>query len=75
MITPEWNWFTKDGLPIYSRDWVPSLETKGVVCLVLGVGEHLGRFHLLGAMLAEQGFVLAGFVSQLAESNLIIGLR
>jgi len=61
MKTTEWKWMTKDGLEIYSKAWLPEGKARGVVCLVHGVGEHIGRYQADGEALTEGGYVLAGF--------------
>jgi alpha-beta hydrolase superfamily lysophospholipase len=61
METNEWKWKTNDGLEIYSKAWLPSGKARGVVCLVHGVGEHIGRYQADGEALAAGGYILAGF--------------
>jgi acylglycerol lipase len=61
MDTTEWKWKTNDGLEMYSKAWLPSGKAKGVVCLVHGVGEHIGRYQATGEALAKGSYVLAGF--------------
>jgi len=61
METTEWKWKTKDGLEMYSKAWLPAGEARGVVCLVHGVGEHIGRYQPDGEALAKAGYVMAGF--------------
>lgn len=61
MKTTEWKWKTKDGLEIYSKAWEPDKEVKGVVCLLHGVGEHIGRYQAVGEALAKEGYIMAGF--------------
>jgi alpha-beta hydrolase superfamily lysophospholipase len=61
MESTEWMWMTKDGLEIYSKAWLPVGKAKGVVCLVHGVGEHVGRYQADGEALAGGGYILAGF--------------
>jgi alpha-beta hydrolase superfamily lysophospholipase len=61
MNTTEWKWKTNDSLEIYSKAWLPSGKAKGVVCLVHGVGEHIGRYQADGEALTEGGYILAGF--------------
>ena len=51
MNTTEWKWKTNDSLEIYSKAWLPSGKAKGVVCLVHGVGEHIGRYQADGEAL------------------------
>ncbi len=57
----EWKWKTNDGLEIYSKAWLPVEKAKGVICLVHGVGDHIGRYEADGEALTEAGFILAGF--------------
>jgi alpha-beta hydrolase superfamily lysophospholipase len=59
--TTEWNWFTSDGFQIYSKTWIPLLEPKAVVCVLHGVGEHIGRYEPDGEALARAGYIVAGF--------------
>jgi acylglycerol lipase len=61
MDTTEWKWKSSDGLEMYSKVWAPPLKTKGIVCLVHGVGENICRYQADGEALAEGGYVLAGF--------------
>jgi acylglycerol lipase len=61
METREWNWATFDGLDIHSKEWVPSGTPKAAVCVLHGVGEHIGRYQPDGEALAQAGYVLAGF--------------
>ena len=61
MYTTEWKWKTNDGLEIYSKAWLPSGKARGVVCLVHGVGEHIGRYQADAEALAGAGYILAGF--------------
>jgi alpha-beta hydrolase superfamily lysophospholipase len=43
------------------KAWTPAGYATGVVCLVHGLGEHIGRHQADGEALAEAGYVLAGF--------------
>ncbi len=61
MGTSEWKWITYDGLEMYSKAWLPDGKARGVVCLVHGVGEHIGRYQSDGEALAGAGYILAGF--------------
>ena len=61
MGTIEWSWQTKDGLEMYSKAWLPPKKARGVVCLVHGVGEHIGRYQVDGEALTKAGYILAGF--------------
>jgi alpha-beta hydrolase superfamily lysophospholipase len=57
----EWKWNTSDKLEMYSKAWVPLRKAKGVVCLVHGIGENIGRYQVDGEVLTEGGYILAGF--------------
>lgn len=61
MNLTEWKWNTRDGLEMYSKAWEPSGRAKGVVCLVHGVGEHVGRYQADGEAMTAGGYILAGF--------------
>ena len=61
MDITEWKWNTSDGLDMYSKAWLSSGEGKGVVCLIHGLGEHIGRYQIDGETMAESGYILAGF--------------
>jgi alpha-beta hydrolase superfamily lysophospholipase len=61
METTEWKWKTRDGLEMYSKAWLPAGKPKATVCLVHGVGEHIGRYQPDGEALAGAGYILAGF--------------
>jgi alpha-beta hydrolase superfamily lysophospholipase len=61
MDITEWNWNTTDGLKMYSKAWLPAQKAKGVICLIHGLGEHIGRYQPDGEALTEAGYVLAGF--------------
>jgi len=61
MDIQEWNWQISDGLPMYSKDWKPEGKPKAVVCLVHGLGEHIGRYEHVAAALTSKGYVLSGF--------------
>ena len=61
MDTSEWKWNTNNGLEIYSKAWEPDRPPKAVVCLLHGVGEHIGRYEADGQVLSKAGYVMAGF--------------
>ncbi|MFC2064897.1 alpha/beta hydrolase [Chloroflexota bacterium] len=56
-----WNWKTKDGLEMFSRGWEPKKEPKAVVCLVHGLGEHIGRYDHVGRAFSDAGYALLGY--------------
>ncbi|MEW5938963.1 MAG: lysophospholipase [Chloroflexota bacterium] len=61
MKTFEWEWKSFDGLKMHSKGWSPDGEPKAAVCLVHGVGEHIGRYAHVGAAFSEAGYALLGF--------------
>jgi acylglycerol lipase len=61
MEISEWNWKTFDDLEMYTKAWIPESSARGVICLVHGVGEHVGRYQADGEALARAGYILAGF--------------
>ncbi|RJR30761.1 MAG: alpha/beta hydrolase [Desulfobacteraceae bacterium] len=61
MKTLELGWRSKDGLDFFGRAWHPDQAAKGVICLVHGLGEHVGRYEHAGAEFAEAGYALLGF--------------
>ena len=61
MKTFEWKWKSFDGLDMFAQGWVPEKDPKAVVCLVHGVGEHIGRYAHVGAAFAAAGYALLGF--------------
>ena len=61
MNTSEWKWQTADGLEMVAKAWEPEQMPHAVVCLVHGVGEHIGRYQADGEALAGAGYILAGF--------------
>ena len=61
MKTFEWEWKSFDGLGMYSKAWTPEKEPKAAVCLIHGLGEHIGRYDHVGAAFADAGYALLGF--------------
>jgi alpha-beta hydrolase superfamily lysophospholipase len=61
METLEWKWKTKDDLEMYSIAWLPAGEPRTAVCLIHGVGEHIGRCQPAAAALTAAGYLFTGF--------------
>lgn len=61
MNVTEWRWQTQDALELYAKAWMPETPARGLVCLVHGLGEHIGRYQADAAALTEAGYILAGF--------------
>jgi len=51
---------SKDGLTLAGLEWKPAGEARGVVCLVHGIGEHVGRYPHVAAALNQAGFAVIG---------------
>lgn len=52
-----------DGAKLAVRDWplTPGCRVRGLVLLVHGLGEHVGRYEKLARWLNEQGFAVRGY--------------
>jgi alpha-beta hydrolase superfamily lysophospholipase len=61
MKTFDMNWKTRDGLNVSAQGWEPDGRTKAVVCLVHGLGEHVGRYNHVGEALTKSGYILTGY--------------
>jgi len=51
---------SKDGLVLVGREWKPMGEARGVVCLVHGIGEHVGRYPHVAAAFNQAGYAMIG---------------
>ena len=51
---------TPDGLKIHTECWLPDGETRAVVVLSHGIGEHIGRYGHVAARLVEAGYAVYG---------------
>jgi alpha-beta hydrolase superfamily lysophospholipase len=49
------------GLLLYSQEWLPDHDMKGVILLVHGLGEHCGRYQIISEQLARAGFGILRF--------------
>lgn len=61
MVQKEFCWTTEDGVNIFGQLWQPVDETRAVVCLVHGLGEHSSRYKTLPRRLVDAGFALVAF--------------
>lgn len=54
---------TRDGRTLALYDWMlqPGLAVRGVVLLVHGLGEHMGRYQALAELLTTWGFAVRGY--------------
>jgi alpha-beta hydrolase superfamily lysophospholipase len=56
----EMNWKSQDGMDIFARGWEPNGALKAAVCLVHGLGEHIGRYAHVAGALCKKGYALFG---------------
>jgi alpha-beta hydrolase superfamily lysophospholipase len=57
----DWSFRTTDGLDLFAHVCFSIDNPKAVIVLIHGIGEHTGRYDHVGLVLAEKGYVLAGF--------------
>lgn len=61
MIEREHSFEGADGLSIFYRQWLPDAgQTRGIVLISHGLGEHSGRYQHVAEALTEVGFVCYG---------------
>ena len=52
---------SSDGIhEIHGRQWIPDRPLKGIVQIVHGVAEHIGRYNDYASFLAENGYLAVG---------------
>src|SRR5258706_13135385 len=57
----EMNWKAHDGLDIFGQGWEPTTpQSKAVICLVHGHGEHISRYAHVAEAFGKEGYVLFG---------------
>lgn len=61
MTSSTFSWKSKRGLAIYAQNWAPDGPARGVVALVHGLGEHIGRYDYVAERLNQAGYALVGF--------------
>ena len=49
----------RDGCSIHALEWAPEGPPRGVVQLVHGISEHIGRYDSFARFLAEHGYAIA----------------
>ena len=55
MQQEEFQFISHHGLQLFATSWQPE-KVKGVVCLIHGLGEHLGRYQHVAHHLTQHGF-------------------
>lgn len=60
MVTEEFQLVSNEGLKLFGRSWVPQ-ETRAVVCLVHGLGEHIGRYEHVAEHFIKLGYALYAY--------------
>ena len=50
----------RDGCSIHALEWAPEGPPRGIVHLVHGISEHIGRYDETARFLAEHGFLVCG---------------
>ena len=61
MKVQEYYWKTTDGLKLYGKYWTPDTAIKGVLCIVHGMGEHIGRFEGMAEVMNQAGYAVIGY--------------
>ncbi len=51
---------TADGLTLRGMDWQPSRKARAAICLIHGIGEHIGRYAHVVAALNQAAFAVVG---------------
>jgi acylglycerol lipase len=52
----EFEWKTNDNIHVYARYWAAKTDVKGTICLVHGLGEHIGRYTYMGEFFSAAGY-------------------
>jgi alpha-beta hydrolase superfamily lysophospholipase len=60
MSQTEFSWLNKQGRKTFAREWAPQNPPRGVVGLVHGLGEHIGRYQYVADRLNQAGYALFG---------------
>ena len=56
----EFSWSSPKNIPIYACEWQPSSPAKGVIVLVHGIGEHIGRYEHVARMFTDNQYAFIG---------------
>ncbi|MCC3377396.1 alpha/beta hydrolase [Cohnella sp. REN36] len=63
MAYRSFEWKSADGILMQGGEWRAETDAppRAVVVLVHGMGEHMGRYHHVGEMFADEGYAVLGF--------------
>lgn len=61
MKRTEFKFKTFDGLQLFGQSWQPEDQSRAVVCLIHGLGEHNGRYVHVADSLTQAGYTLISF--------------
>lgn len=57
----EFGWNAADGLQLFAQSWEPEDHSRGVFCLVHGLGEHSGRYAHMAAYLTQAAYTVLSY--------------
>ena len=57
----EFKFRTFDGLQLFGQSWQPEDQTRAVVCLIHGMGDHSGRYGHVADRLTQAGYAIFSF--------------
>lgn len=61
MITRESTLVSRDGTSLYTVNWLPDSKPKAAICIIHGIGEHIGRYSHVAETLTKAGYLVFGF--------------
>jgi len=61
MKTFELKWDGNDGIKFFMQGWEPDSDSKALLVLIHGLGEHTGRYVHVGKVMTDAGYALVGF--------------
>lgn len=61
MNISELNWKTNDGIDIYGRLWNTTNQPDYVLCIVHGMGEHIGRYEHVAQFFTDNNIAVFGY--------------
>lgn len=57
----EFDFLTFDELKLYAQAWITDKDSKAVICLMHGIGEHSGRYEGLAKYFVKNGYCVVSF--------------